>query len=1021
MAHAAERGRRDPHARHYALIHNFNAFYGSQGVSMEGSRKKSHKSAFTCPRCRANFNTAANLEKHQEMPCHWDPSRRATPLRMPDPQKWEQLLRYKTSASAELSPLTFYADLEVSSDRPPSEAVERITHRLQRRVASAAYLSVGHNGYLPSRRCWLDVMRAEDGPYAVVERFLTSLLRESQRYLDWTKNTNLMPPPSSEAKALFDAATCCARCQRNFVPDDTHKCKVYHHRHGIGEFIEALCADCNKGVRQPTCATVVFHNGGAYDFKFLLRAIAWLRGSGPDDPSQEALDVDEVPEAEEDAAAQDVPPGPIQWDKLQFSALVKSGEKLLQFKLGNLRFMDSVNFYKSSLGDLIDELAKTAKDGNLAAKFPHVAAIHPELQDAALTNERRRKLWQHFQPESPSDAWRAEPLETFRRWTWKLLLRKLPMPFDHMHGPEMWSKSPVWEREAYDSVLDCGSSELTKKRDAAYKLLRETCEIMGWTTFRQVHDCYLFMDLALADVMEAFRAVFFARFRLDPLQYVTLPGAAYDAMLFCTTVGRHKPAPRLICQEKIYRTVRSSIMGGLSCIFQPYARANLPGMDGYEPEKETTYIFSLDVNSEYPFVMTMPMPCSSGEWLPLPEAQPQRRTWLRELLDTVDPEAEEQICYLVLCDFTFPLERHDSLDWAPPARMNVKRSQLSDHSRSIMDANGLQETRDTKLVPFLGMHVKEGVDAKRLKFMIEVMGAVVTKVHSVISFKCQPWLRDFMRGCYGERLARKQQGQHVEAEMLKLVMNAIYGKVCQNMEGYKNTNLYTDEAKFVRAMNGHRMQDFDWLEDGGGFLGFIHNVGPRPRLQKSLIQVGWRVLELSRLLMMKNHYLGIKKLFPYAVPLFTDTDSITCRIASPVHPALVLARANKDGGRFPCFFDVFKELVDKDDDELPEALRELTEEELAICKQQACALGGFGLEYFPTEVQEFVGLRAKLYSLSFLGEVKKKTSKQRAKGVKKAVMPGHERYLECMRTMKESYVKFSAMVSEKHRQSGLAR
>ncbi|CAE7939707.1 unnamed protein product, partial [Symbiodinium necroappetens] len=88
-----------------------------------------------------------------------------------------QLLRYKTSASAELSPLTFYADLEVSSDRPPSEAVERITHRLQRRVASAAYLSVGHNGYLPSRRCWLDVMRAEDGPYAVVERFLTSLLR----------------------------------------------------------------------------------------------------------------------------------------------------------------------------------------------------------------------------------------------------------------------------------------------------------------------------------------------------------------------------------------------------------------------------------------------------------------------------------------------------------------------------------------------------------------------------------------------------------------------------------------------------------------------------------------------------------------------------------------------------------------------------------------------------------------------------------------------------------------------------
>ena len=32
---------------------------------------------------------------------------------------------------------------------------------------------------------------------------------------------------------------------------------------------------------------------------------------------------------------------------------------------------------------------------------------------------------------------------------------------------------------------------------------------------------------------------------------------------------------------------------------------------------------------------------------------------------------------------------------------------------------------------------------------------------------------------------------------------------------------------------------------------------------------------------------------------------------------------------------------------MPEALQELTEEELSICKQPACVLGGFGLEYFP--------------------------------------------------------------------------
>ena len=54
-----------------------------------------------------------------------------------------------------------------------------------------------------------------------------------------------------------------------------------------------------------------------------------------------------------------------------------------------------------------------------------------------------------------------------------------------------------------------------------------TANVMGWETFREFHDCYLHTDvLALADVMESYRDSFRAQSGLDPIHYVTLPGAA---------------------------------------------------------------------------------------------------------------------------------------------------------------------------------------------------------------------------------------------------------------------------------------------------------------------------------------------------------------------------------------------------------------------------------------------------------------------------------------------------------------
>ena len=52
---------------------------------------------------------------------------------------------------------------------------------------------------------------------------------------------------------------------------------------------------------------------------------------------------------------------------------------------------------------------------------------------------------------------------------------------------------------------------------------------------------------------------------------------------------------------------------------------------------------------------------------------------------------------------------------------------------------GLSPSPCKKLVPFLGMHVEEGVDGKRLKFLRDVLGARVWRLHRAYRFACSPF------------------------------------------------------------------------------------------------------------------------------------------------------------------------------------------------------------------------------------------------------------------------------------------
>ena len=131
--------------------------------------------------------------------------------------------------------------------------------------------AVGRNGFVvpPEKLVYLTRTEAD-----AVERNLRRMLRVARRYEYWKKTVNVPANPTEEQRRQHEACQRCEMCEVKFVKGCKKKGKVMHHRRGTGDYISSICFQCNRTIRQPRQVPVFFHNGGGYDFKFLLRAIA---------------------------------------------------------------------------------------------------------------------------------------------------------------------------------------------------------------------------------------------------------------------------------------------------------------------------------------------------------------------------------------------------------------------------------------------------------------------------------------------------------------------------------------------------------------------------------------------------------------------------------------------------------------------------------------------------------------------------------------------------------------------------
>ena len=240
---------------------------------------------------------------------------------------------------------------------------------------------------------------------------------------------------------------------------------------------------------------------------------------------------------------------------------------------------------------------------------------------------------------------------------------------------------------------------------------------------------------------------------------------------------------------------------------------------------------------------------------------------------------------------------------------------------------------------------------RNLKFYL-TQGLKLQKIHRMLQFKQEPWLKPYIEV---KTQLRAQATNDFEKDFFKLMNNSVFGKTMEDVRKRVNIKLITEPAVFKKQVakvtykrsevlvNDEEKQDY--------FVG-VELMRTSVRLDKP-IYTGFTVLELSKLHMYDfcyNHMM--KKYGPEkAKLLFTDTDSLTYQVYTE-----------------DLYQDMKHDLQLYDTSNYPK-------DHFLYSTANKKVIGKFKDETGGLPITEWIGLRAKMYSMKLNDGGEKKTGK----------------------------------------------
>ena len=856
--------------RHFCLIRNLNAFLAD--------RTKHKGQTFYCNYCLHGFCTESGLTEHVPHCSLHGPQK----IRLPETDE-EKKVHFKSTFKQLRVPFVVYADFEAFTTRLDHQDHAAGTSKYQHHEPSGfSYMVVSEvDQYCKSPV----VYRGEN----VVETFLKKLKEEEKEIVNILTDVKPMQL-SAEEEDEFQKSIACHICEEVLGAD-----RVRDHCHLTGKYRGAAHNACNLNFKfhkdnerkkDSFYLPVIIHNLRGYDAHLIMGDIGKFK-------------------------------------KANLRCIPNNNEKYISFSMGNIRFIDSLQFMNASLEKLVENLAKEGP-----SKFTHLKNCFPPQNE--------------------------------------LLLRKGVYPYDYVDGPEKLQETSLPAKDAFYSVL---KDEHITEED--YTHANRVWGAFRCRTLGDYHDLYLMSDvILLADVFENFRNVCMQHYKLDPAHYYTSPGVAWDAMLRMTKVELE-----LIDDIDMYLMIEGGIRGGISMISNKYAKANNPYLEDYDASQPTRYITYLDANNLYGDAMSRVLPTGDFCWM----SEDQLATF-----DVMDVPDDSPTGYILEVDLEYPKDLHNLHSDYPlaPENMTVTEDLLSPHTLKLKEKLNLKGASARKLVPNLFNKTRYVLHYQNLKQYIQ-LGMKLTKIHRGVEFSQCAWLKPYID--FNTDMRKKAKNEF-EKDFFKLMNNAVFGKTMENLRKRVNLELVHTERRLKKLC---AKPNFEAVTIFNEDLAAV-NLKKTQLFLNRPIYVGFSILDLSKTVMYGFHYNYMKvKYGDCAKLLMTDTDSLCYEVQTED----LYKNMHEDA----YYFDTSNYAPDHP----------------LYSRVNMKVLGKMKDEYGGVPVEEYVGLRPKMYSMVADGGEEKKT----AKGVSKIVTKKrlrHSQYRDCLFDSKVTFAEMKQIRSFHH-------
>jgi hypothetical protein len=224
--------------------------------------------------------------------------------------------------------------------------------------------------------------------------------------------------------------------------------------------------------------------------------------------------------------------------------------------------------------------------------------------------------------------------------------------------------------------------------------------------------------------------------------------------------------------------IEKEIRGGISQCCMRYCEANNKYMEDLDPNFITSYLSYLDANNLYRWAMSRSLPHSNFRWL-----EPEEIDYLK--VENVPYDCEKGCIFEV--DLEYPRSLHDTHSDLPLCPEN-KVPPGGKHKK-------LLTTLDNK-----AKYVIHYVDLKQALTLC----LLLKKVHRVIEFSQSPWLKSYI-DLNADR--RKVAQNDFDKDFFKLMNNAVFGKLMENVRKRIIMQLVTSEKRLQKLVNKSEFLD----------------------------------------------------------------------------------------------------------------------------------------------------------------------------------------------------------------------